>query len=88
MTLFAAFSYVVEAANEHNLREREFLITRRSSHLIELLIVDEANRLKDAWIEQIRDIYDKDPLLSRVPNPSERKRASGNEATSWEECFN
>jgi len=59
MTLFAAFSYLVEAANEHHQGEREFLVTRRFSHLIELLIVDEANRLKDAWIEQIRDIYDK-----------------------------
>lgn len=59
MTLFAAFSYVVEAANEHHQGEREFLVTRRFSPLIELLIVDEANRLKDARLEQIRDLYDK-----------------------------
>jgi DNA transposition AAA+ family ATPase len=59
MTLFAAFSYLVEAATEHHQGKEEFLLTRRFSPLIELLIVDEANRLKEAWIEQLRDIYDR-----------------------------
>ncbi len=59
MTLFAAFSYLVEAANQHHQGKEEFLVTRRFSHLIELLIVDEANRLKDAGFEQIRDLYDR-----------------------------
>jgi DNA transposition AAA+ family ATPase len=59
MALFAAFSYLVEAANQHHQGKEEFLVTRRFSHFIELLVVDEANRLKDAWIEQIRDIYDR-----------------------------
>jgi len=40
LALFAAFSYLVEAANQHHQGERDFLVTRRSSHFIELLIVD------------------------------------------------
>jgi DNA transposition AAA+ family ATPase len=59
MALFAAFSYLVEAANQHHQGKEDFLVTRRFSHLIELLIIDETNLLKDAGIEQIRDIYDK-----------------------------
>ncbi len=43
-TVFAAFSYLVEAANQHHQGKEEFLVTRRFSHVIELLIVDEANR--------------------------------------------
>jgi DNA transposition AAA+ family ATPase len=53
--LFAAFSYLVEAANERHQGKEDFLVTRRSSPFIELLIVDEANRLKDAGLEIIRD---------------------------------
>jgi DNA transposition AAA+ family ATPase len=59
LTLFAAFSYLVEAANQRHQGEREFLVTRRFSHLIELLIVDEANRLKDAGLELMRDFADR-----------------------------
>jgi DNA transposition AAA+ family ATPase len=59
LTLFAAFSYLVEAANQHHQCKEEFLVTRRFSHLIELLIVDEANRLRDAGLELIRDFADR-----------------------------
>jgi DNA transposition AAA+ family ATPase len=50
--------------------KEDFLVTRRFSHLIELLIVDEANRLKDAGLEQIRDMYDRGRfglILLRMP---------------------
>jgi DNA transposition AAA+ family ATPase len=59
LTVFAAFSYLVEAANQHHQGREEFLVTRRFSHLIELLIVDEANRLKDAGLELMRDFADR-----------------------------
>jgi DNA transposition AAA+ family ATPase len=59
MALCASFAYLVEAANQRHQGKDEFLVTRRFSHLVELLIVDEANRLKDAGLEQIRDLYDR-----------------------------
>jgi type II secretory pathway predicted ATPase ExeA len=59
LTLFAAFSYLVEAASQRHQGTEEFLVTRRFSPLIELLIVDEANRLKDAGLELIRDFADR-----------------------------
>jgi hypothetical protein len=59
MTLFAVFSYLVEAADQHHQGKEESVVTSRFSHLIELLIVDEANRLKDAGLELIRDIVDR-----------------------------
>lgn len=54
-----AFSYLVEAATQGHQGKEEFLVTRRFSHLIEPLIVDEANRLKDAGLELVRDFADR-----------------------------
>jgi DNA transposition AAA+ family ATPase len=62
LTLFAAFSYLVEAAHQRQQSEREFLVTPRYTRLIELLVVDEANRLKDSGLEQVRDIADRGKL--------------------------
>ena len=59
LTVFAAFTYLVEAANQQHQGKEEFLVTPRFSQLIELLIVDEANRLKDAGLELIRDFSDR-----------------------------
>lgn len=59
LTLFAAFSYLVEAASQRHQGTEEFLVTRRFSPLIELFIVDEANRLKDAGLELMRDFADR-----------------------------
>lgn len=59
LTLFAAFSYLVEAATRRHQGKEEFLVTSRFSHLIELLLVDEANRLKDAGFELVRDLSDR-----------------------------
>jgi DNA transposition AAA+ family ATPase len=59
MTLFAAYSYLAEAAHQRHHPSEEFLVTRRYPSLIEPLIVDEANRLKDVGLEQIRDIADR-----------------------------
>jgi DNA transposition AAA+ family ATPase len=80
MTLFAAYSYLAEAAQQRHHPSEEFVVTRRYSSLIELLIVDETNRLKDVGLEQIRDIADRgeigllllgmpglDKRLQRVP---------------------
>lgn len=59
LSLFAAFSYLVEAATQSHQGREEFLVTRRFSHLIELLIVDEANRLKDAGLDLMLDFSDR-----------------------------
>jgi type II secretory pathway predicted ATPase ExeA len=59
LSLFAAFSYLVEAATQGHQGREEFLVTRRFSHLRELLIVDEVNRLKDAGLELMCDFAER-----------------------------
>lgn len=77
LTLFAAFSYLVEAAHQSHQGKEEFVVTRRFSRLIELLVVDEANRLKDAGLEQIRDIADRGKLgLVLLGMPGLEKRVA------------
>jgi hypothetical protein len=56
---FAAVSYLVEAANQLHQRTDAFLVTRRFSRHMVLFIVNEANRLKDAGLEVLRDSADR-----------------------------
>ncbi len=57
--MFAAFSDLVEAANQLHQGNEACFVTRRFSRHLTLLIVDEASRLKDAGLEVIRDIADR-----------------------------
>src|SRR5438045_9262400 len=58
MTLSAAYSYLAEAAHQRHHPSEAIVGTRRYPSLIELLIVDEANRLKDMALEQCRETAD------------------------------
>src|SRR6266702_1413592 len=59
MALQATLSYLVEAAEQAGREKDDFLLAYRLPKRTELVIVDEAQRLRMAGLEQLRDLYDR-----------------------------